>query len=475
MIDAHGILIDRTSKTPLHRQLEAALRNAILQGQLVPGERVLSSRELQIHLGLSRNSILNALQQLHAEGYLITRRRVGTFVSAHAQRLLTAPTAQAAAPIVPSDNAARFSSIGTLALNLQRTAPFRPGVPALNLFPTAQFRRGFAPSSWTPELLDYDGPFGYVPLRNVIAQRLKQTRGMSCSYDDVIITGGAQRAFSLIAQILLNKGDVAIVEDPCYPAIRAVLHAQRARIVGARVDDSGIMVSSFEKRRAKVAWVTPSHQYPTTAVMSLERRFALLRWATKNDAWIVEDDYDSEFNYTNRPQPALRALDGGNRVIYVGTFSKVLSPALRVAYVVVPMSLRAVFESAHQVTGGTPSTILQAALARFVEDGYLGRHIGKMRGIYDERRRFVAEEFSRIAGAMFRVVDSRAGLHFIAELPNSADDTGLTKRALAKGLVLPSVSSYYYENRPRKGVVVGYAATSVTQARSAMKILSTVL
>ncbi len=473
-MNPHGILINRKSNVPLHRQLESALRDAILSGDLAPGERVLSSRELQTHLGLARNSILDALAQLYAEGFLVTKRGIGTFVAPHV-RALARGTAKRTAPNTPSSNVAHYLSIGAMAANVRTAAPFRPGMPALDLFPAEQFRRALASSGWSVNVVDYDHPFGYEPLRAAIAQRLRQTRGIVCSEKNVVITSGAQHAFSIIAHVLVDKGDVAIVEDPGYSNIRAALLAQRARVVGAPVDDSGIVVSSFQRRRAKLVCVTPSHQYPTGAVLTLERRLALLEWAEKNDGWIVEDDYDCEFNYTNQPQPALQGLDGGRRVIYVGTFSKVLSPALRVAYAVVPNALLAIFEAVHLVSGGAPSTIIQASLARFIEAGALSRHIARTRAIYDERRQLVASELSRLAGSTFYVRDSRAGLHFVADLPNELSDVAFTERALSRGLVVPALSSYYYDNPPRNGVVIGYAATSIPQARSAIKSLVSAL
>ena len=470
-----GILINRQSRVPLHRQLESALRDAILRGDLSPGERLLSSRELQTHLGLSRNSILDALGQLHAEGYLVTERGVGTFVSEHVQQAQTALSIHPEAASIPSENVQLHMSVAELAANLQQTFPFRPGMPALDLFPAEQFRRGFSASAWTTDILDYDRPFGHMPLRAAIAQRLRQTRGIVCSEDDVIISGGAQQAFTLCAQVLIDKGDTAILEDPGYPNIRATFLANQARVVGAPVDESGIVVSFFAHLRAKVACITPSHQYPTGAILSLERRFALLDWAARHGAWIIEDDYDSEFNYTKRPQPALQGLGGGGRVIYVGTFSKVLSPALRVAYIVVPKSLRAAFEAAQRVTGAAPSTILQAAVAKFIEMGGLARHIAKVRSVYDERRQFVTAELARLAGSIFHVRDSRAGLHFVAELPESIQDTVLSERASQKGLVLPALSSHYFENPPRNGVIIGYAATPIPQAREAIGALVSLL
>jgi GntR family transcriptional regulator/MocR family aminotransferase len=472
-MDARAILVNRKASVPLHRQLEGALRNAILTGQLAAGERILSSRELQTHLGLSRNTIQDALGQLHAEGYLVTVRGVGTFVAEHAQRRPERRSADEAQSVVPSEAAAGFLSLHPLAANLQAPVPFRPGLPALDLFPATKFKRCFNTTDWTAAMLDYPPTFGAPALREAVAQRLQQTRGVICDPDQILITAGAQAAFTLIAKVTLRKNDLAVIENPGYPNVRAVLLAPGARLFAAPVDDAGIDVSSFEKRRAKLAYVTPSHQYPSGAVLSLERRFALLEWAGKHDAWIVEDDYDSEFNYTNRPQPALQGLGEGRRVIYTGTFSKVLSPALRIAYLVVPRALRAAFEAAQQVTSGSPDMLLQLALARFMELGHLSRHIAKMRKVYDERRIFVAAELAKI-GAL-RIRDSRAGLHFIAELPAEVRDAEISQRAASVGLVVPPLSGYFHGKAARNGLVIGYAATPVRHASRAVGALDRVL
>lgn len=320
-------------------------------------------------------------------------------------------------------------------------------------------------------MLDYARVFGHEGLRSAIARRVQQTRGVVCSPDQILVTGGAQSAFSLICRVLLAAGDAAIIEDPGYSNVRAVLLTCGARIIAAPVDEGGIKVSSFAKRKAKLAYVTPSHQYPSGAVLSLDRRFALLDWAAEHDGWIIEDDYDSEFNYTERPQPALQGLGNGERVIYVGTFSKVLSPALRIAYLVLPRPLLAAFEAASQVSGGPPDMFVQAALARFMDDGHFGRHIARMRKVYDERRRFVSGELNALGGGAFTIRDTRAGLHFVAELPTEVDDLAFSGRAAQHGIIAPALSSYYYGPARRNGIVIGYASSAIEDARPAVAIL----
>ena len=464
-----GISIDRRSSVPLHRQLERAFRDAILGGRLQPGDRILSSRELCVHLGLARNTILDALGQLEAEGYLVTTRGVGTFVAESIHRVAgPRGSSKTDRDIAPSTAAVDLLNASALAAKPGDALPVRPGVPDLESFPLAFVRRCFNGQRLRPQLLDYSDISGDEHLREAIAERLQQTRGIACTPDEVLITSGAQAAFSLIARVLLGRRDAVVVEDPGYPNARAAFLAGGARIVAVPVDDSGIVVSAFIKRAARCAVVTPSHQYPTGAVLSLERRFAILDWALAHDAWIVEDDYDSEFNYTGRPQPALASLDGGRRVLYVGTFSKVLAPALRIGYMVVPRTLRAAFAAAQRVTGEGPSPLLQRALAAFVRGGGFARHITKMRTLYDGRRRFTSAEFAHAFTGFACVRDTRAGLHFVLALPATIRDASVSAAAAQAGIVVPALSTYFHGVPRANGLVVGFASTPPLEAKRAI-------
>lgn len=470
-----GILVNRKLDVPLHRQLAAAIRDAIHNGKLKPGERLLSSRELQHHLGLSRNTVVEALDQLHAEGYLRTVRGVGTFVT---DTIARTPAARRSRRITvaPSAAAKAYLTAAPLTDSLGPVAAFRPGVPALDLFPAGQFKRCFRAQDWSIDRLDDPDPLGFRPLREAIARRLGQTRGVACDAGQILITSGVPAALALVATVLVQPRDTAIMEDPGYPNARAVLEGKEVLAVPARVDRDGVDPTLFPRKGARLVYVTPSHQYPSGAVLSLERRLALLKWAETHDAWIVEDDYDSEFNYTGRPHPALHGLAGGRRVIYFGTLSKALSPALRVAYLVVPPELRRAVEAAHRVSGNVQNTIVQAALARFLDDGYFARHITKMRKVYDERRRFVASSLGAAAGGRFTIRDSRAGLHFIAELPSDVPDVAFSAAARRRGVIVPPFSRYFWGNgRPENGIVVGFAATPPAKARAAVAALASLV
>ncbi len=455
----------------MHRQIEIALRDAILSGRLKAGERLLASRELQRHFGVSRNTVVAALAQLQGEGYLVTIHGSGTFVAevidAPANTLLD----QEEEEFAPIATQALFNG-ASFAANEGPALPFRPGIPALDLFPSALFKRSLS-SALTNSVLDYPDAFGNISLREQISTRLQQTRGIACSHEQIAIVTGAQAAFDLIARVLVASGDHVIVEDPGYPNIRGIFAAQHVQVVPVPVDEFGLRVELLSRNAAQLVYVTPSHQYPTGAVLPLDRRLALLNWAAQHRAWIIEDDYDSEFNYTGRFQPALHSLDDGRRTLYVGTFSKVLAPGLRTAYIVLPKPLVKVFEAALTVNSASPPSVLQQALAVFIERGFLGRHVANMRKVYDERRRLLTDELSR--RLHWSVVDSKTGLHFIARLPRDVDDASISAQAEREGIIVPALSKYFYGAASNSGLVFGYAATPFPAAKSAVTRLASML
>ncbi len=469
-----GIVVDRSRKVPLQRQLECSLRDAILSGRMRAGERVLSSRELQTHLGLSRNTIVNAIAQLSAEGYLESIQGVGTFV---AETAVASPrsvlrTQRHEATVLPSEFATRSLGVRDLATNLSGSVPFRPGTPALDLFPAATFHQCLRAGATSSNVMDYPAPGGELQLREAIAQRLRQTRGVACSPDQIFVTGGAQAAYALIAHVMLERGSRVLTEEPGYPSGRARFIAVGADVISVAVDRYGLDVASIAGVSATLAHVSPSHQYPTGAIMPLERRFALLDWAEKHRSWILEDDYESEFNYAGSAHPAMFGLGDGERTIYLGTFSKAMSPALCVAYVVVPGSLRAAFEAVHLISGAQPSSIIQRALAKFIVDGFFARHITRMRKIYDERRKAMAVEFIRAFGGAAQIHDTKAGLHFTVAFPAEIPDVTFAERAGQAGYIVPALSSYYRGATNANGIVVGYAATSIESGRRAVRDLA---
>lgn len=449
-----GIVLDDSSEIPLHRQLMTVFRDAILTGKMQPGERVLSSRELCAHFGISRNTALTALGQLQAEGYLVTVQGSGTFV------------AEVTAPTVRENDGREFKEV------LAGATPFRPGIPDLDSFPVALFKRSLSTLEWTQGLLDNPRSWTDDRLKTAIVQRLQQTRGVVCSPDQVFIVPSTLYAVSLIARALLGAGDDVAIEEPGCPAIRSALLALDTQVVPVAVDDEGIDVDALTRRRTALAFITPSHQYPTGALLSLERRFALLDWASQREAWIVENDYDSEFNYTRRPQPALQGLDEGRHVLYLGSFSKVLSPSIRLAYLIAPRALCPALRTVHQATAGYASPIIQAAVAAFMERGHLARHVAKMRTIYDERRRFLS---SALGNAGLQVRDWGTGLHFTADLPERLNDSYISARALERGIAVPALSGCFHGRSTMNGLLFGFAATPLPAARTAVEKLLEVL
>lgn len=446
--------LDDNSEIPLHRQLMTVFRDAILTGKMQPGERVLSSRELCAHFGISRNTALTALGQLQAEGYLVTVQGSGTFVAD-----VTASTAR-------ENDDRQFKEV------LGGAIPFRPGIPDLDSFPVALFKRSLSTLEWSEGLLDNPRSSSNDRLRTAIVQRLQQTRGVVCSPHQVFIVPSTLYAVSLIARALLSTGGDVAIEEPACPAIRSALLALGTQVVPIVVDDEGIDVDALMQRRTAAAFITPSHQYPTGALLSLERRFALLDWASQRGAWIVENDYDSEFNYTRRPQPSLQGLDEGRHVLYLGSFSKVLSPSIRIAYLIAPRALCPALRAVHQATAGYASPIIQAAVAAFMERGHLARHVTKMRAIYDERRRFLS---SALGNAGLQVRDWGTGLHFTADLPERLNDREISARALDRGIAVPPLSGCFHGRATMNGLLFGFAATPIPAAKAAVEKLLEVL
>jgi GntR family transcriptional regulator/MocR family aminotransferase len=485
--------LDRSSAVPLYRQLYEGLREGILAGTLPAGSRLPSVRALVRELKVSRNTVEGALAQLSAEGYLEARIGSGTYVSgALPDDALRAGRARGTARgrVLPggsgpvgreglSRRGATLAGTPVSASGRRRATeprPFRPAVPAIEEFPLKVWRR-LAGEFWRRPprgSLGYGEPAGYRPLRMAIAEHLRAYRAVRCSWEQVIVVSGSQQALDLCARLLLDEGDRAWIEDPCYLGARAALSANGARLVPVPVDDDGLDVASGETQApdARLACVTPSHQYPTGATMSLSRRLALLAWASRTGAWVLEDDYDGEFRYSGRPLSSLQGLDDEGRVIYVGTFSKVLSPALRIGYAVVPPGLVDAFQHARAVTDRHPPVPEEAILAEFVAEGHFARHLRRMRGLYAERQQaLVAAADAGLAG-LLEVRPSGAGLHLVGRLPDGADDVAISGSLAAGGVEAPSLSAHRFSMSGTPGLVLGYAAFDETAIRDGVERLA---
>lgn len=480
------VALDSTSPDPLHRQLYLKLRNAIFAGRISPGAQIPSSRELARELGVARNTVLNAVEQLIAEGYLQGEHGSGTYVNRtlpddtlRVSRLQVS-TAKSTRENYPLSLRSRgLTTISALLPSAGRPKPFHPAVPAVDAFPfhlwaklvQKQWRRN--PS----DLLGFGEPAGYLPLRRAIAAYVTVARAVRCEAEQVIIVSGAQQALDLASRLVIDPGDPVWIEEPGYPGARAVLLAAGARLVPVPVDEEGLNVQAGISRKAsaRLAYVTPSHQFPLGFTMTLARRLELITWAHRARAWILEDDYDSEYRYTSRPMPALQGLDPGGRVIYVGTFSKVLFPSLRLGYLVAPAELVDDFIAARTVVSGQPPLIEQAVLTEFITEGHFGRHLRRMRALYEERQAIFLFEAKRRLTDFVDVRASGAGMHAIGLLPRGVDDRAVARVAAAQEVETIPLSGFYRGPEKQSGLMLGFAAFSEPELRRGMDRLGQAL
>lgn len=478
------LALDRTSEEPLYRQLYFAIREAILEGRLRPGTRLPSTRSLATDLDVSRNTVVIAFDQLLAEGYVEGRTGAGTYVSATLpEDLLTAHPGQAAKTDAAAPARSRLSERGRFlagirTMSFSQPLPFSPALPELARFPFDDWARLLAKHWRYPkhEFLVGGDAAGYAPLREAIAAYLGAARAVSCGPDQVLIVSGSQQALDLATRVLIDPGDEVWIEDPGYAGIRGALLASGALLAPVPLDAEGMSVATGRRRApaARLAIVTPSHQYPLGITMSLTRRLELLDWARGADAFVIEDDYDSEYRYAGRPLAALQGLDGDGRVIYIGTFSKVMFPGLRLGYVVVPRDLVDAFRGVRQLVDTHPSSVAQAALADFIAEGYLAAHVRRMRSLYAERQAAFLAELQKRLGDRLAVAPDESGMHLIGYLDDAVDDAALSRAAAERGVVASALSRLYIDAPPRKGLMLGYAGVAEPTMRRAVATLARV-
>jgi GntR family transcriptional regulator/MocR family aminotransferase len=475
--------LDESSATPLFRQLYQALREAALSGQLAAGVRLPPTRALAAELGVSRNTVLNAYEQLLAEGYLVGRVGSGTYVAPDLPDALLEARARPA-ELRPSRRGGLLSRRGAVLAGVQRNVtsrdgqqrPVRPGVPALDAFPRAEWmrltRKHGRHLPWN--LLDYGESAGYRPLRNAIAVHVRTARAVRCDADQVVIVSGTQQAVDLCARLLLDPGDAVWIEDPGHVGTRSALIGAGVRVIPVAVDAEGLDVEDGIRRepRARLCCVTPSHQYPLGATLSLPRRLALLEWARRADARIIEDDYDSEFRYTGRPLASLQGQDNDGRVIYVGTFSKALFPSLRLGYLVAPPDLVDAFVTARALADGHSPLLTQAVLTDFFTEGHFARHVRRMRAIYAERQDALLRAARRELGDKLQVAPSATGLHLVAWLRRGVDDRMASAAAAGCGVEAPPISAYRVRPSRRGGLLLGYGGVSPRLIRDGVRALA---
>jgi GntR family transcriptional regulator / MocR family aminotransferase len=474
--------------SPLYQQLYTHLRLSILTGKLKGGTKLPSTRRLAEELGVSRNTVVNAYEQLLAEGYLETASGSGTFIARvlpeHLLRTPVQPVPRTTEETAPPQ--ARFSrhARSQMAAPRQQSSlakhdavpPFAAGAPALDAFPYKVWSRLVTRHARriSGDTIAYQKLIGYRPLREAIASHVTMSRRVQCTAEQVIIVSGSQSGLDLASRLFLDPGDQVWLEDPGYLGARGALLGVGARIIPVPVDDEGLNVEEGMKRApdAKLAFVTPSHQFPLGVTMSLQRRLALLDWAKRSGAYILEDDYDSEYRFEGRPLPALQALDDAGRVVYIGTFSKVLFPSLRIGYLIVPPELVEGFITVrHNVDIHVPH-LEQAVLADFIAEGHFTQHLRRMRKLYAERRAALLEA---VRDLPLDVQAPPAGIHCVGWLQAGVDDVAVTQEAAAYGLELWPVSMFSMEPPTRGGIVLGYGAFAPETIKEGVRRLERVL
>lgn len=483
-----SIVLDRQKEAPLHWQLYDHLRALILDGRLRAGARLPSSRTLARDLGISRNTVTTAFDQLFAEGYLSGRIGSGSFVSDELPE-----DALSARPNDLGDDASerrgtrrlglskRGARLATMRRNPQgrRTPAFATGLPDLESFPFDVWSRLMTKAWRRPprELLAHTESAGYLPLRAAIVEYLRTARGVRCDPTQVIVVSGIQQAITLACNILMDEGDTALMEEPGYPGVRGALLGSGIRIATAPVDEEGLDIDIGEQNapEARLVCVAPSNQYPLGVTMTLARRLKLLDWAQRRDGWVLEDDYDSEFRYAGRPLAALQGLDRDDRVVYAGSFSKVMFPSLRIGYLVVPPDLAEPFQAARGALDDHPSTIAQPALAAFIEEGHFAAHLRRMRKLYQERRSALIEALEMQFGRSVTVGPSEAGMHLLmhlgADFLPDLDDRSIQAAAAKHGVTTAALSAYYAHDNTARGLVLGYSAVPTDAMASAVSRL----
>jgi GntR family transcriptional regulator / MocR family aminotransferase len=470
------VTLDPGRKIPMYGQLYEWFRRAILGGQLRPGQRVPSTRNLAAELGISRIPVSSAYEQLHAEGYFETFVGAGTCVARSipddalkpAERKFAGPSRPISRSKAPHRISLRVTSMLLPPQSwLDNLGAFRVSLPALEHFPMDAWSRLVHRHlrKQTRRLMAYNDAMGYLALREAIAEYLGTVRAVRCEPSQILVTTGSQQGLQLSAHVLLDSGDRVWIEEPGYHGARHALMMAGARLVPVPVDHQGLDVEQGIRRdpEARAVYITPSHQYPLGMTMSATRRMLLLNWAARSGAWIIEDDYDSEYRFGERPIASLQSLDSGARVIYVGTFNKVMFPALRLGYLVVPRDLVPAFSAARDATDVFSSTLYQAAMTDFIREGHFARHIRRMRILYMQRRTWLVEAIHRHLGEELEVVGAEAGMHLVALFERGVSDVAIARKAARMGVSAMPLSACYLKPPARGGLVLGYGGTDARQ------------
>ena len=479
------IAVDRKAAKPLHRQIYDAYRVRILGRSLRAGQQIPSSRMLAADLGISRIPVLGAYAQLLAEGYFESRVGAGTFVSSSLPDQWTSVNDLAAGSEAAQSGPRVLSRASEFLAGRERvpwtygSGAFSVGQLAFDHFPfqawsnlVARHARKVRASA-----LNYSDPMGSKDLRETIATYVRTSRAVHCEARQIMIVSGSQQALDLSARVLLDPKSPVWIEDPGYELMRHAFAMACCQLIPVPVDAEGMNVAAGIQRcrKARAAYVTPSHQYPLGVTMSASRRLQLLDWAHNTGAWIIEDDYDSEYRYQSMPIASLQGLDRGSRVIYIGTFSKTLFPSLRLGYMVIPADLIDRFAAVRRAADLCPPHLHQAAVADFINEGHFARHIRKTRLVYSERRSALVDALHGEFGARLEILGAEAGMHLVMTLPTKSNDRQISARAARENLWLWPLSTAYLGNHVRQGLILGFGSTKATEMPAAVSRLSKVL
>lgn len=468
-LDGHG---------PLCMQVTRALKLAMANGRLPPGARLPASRELARALDLSRTTVVAAYERLRAEGYLAGKVGSGTYVAPSRRNPATATAAPRCAIPPQSAYGRRLRHVEGASSPFGRRLPgirysFAFSQPSVNPVLTSQWARELARAA--PYVKpNYPRPEGLAELREAVCQHIGRTRGVVCTAENILITAGAQQAFSLLCDVLLDPGDEVVIEEPHYFNARAIFLMKGARLVPIDVDGEGLRTPDLPRSIPKLIYVTPSHQCPTGAVLSRTRRLELLEYAQRGDAWICEDDYDGEFRHEGRPVESLQSMDGGSRVIYVGSFSKTVFPSLRLGYLVVPAGLREDFVKAKWVSDFSCSPFEQSALAGLIANGGYDRHLRLTTRKLAQRRAVLRESLRECCGRRVEVTEAGSGMHLLAWLDGAsrADGQAITRLAMERGLALFPVEHFYVTPPDRAGFLLGFSTMGPKDIREAVRLFA---
>lgn len=464
--------LQRDAREPLNRQLYRTLRDAIIAGQLATDRPLPPSRALAESLHIARNTVLHAYEQLVAEGYLQTRPGAGTFVSFAADAPPAAIAVKQPGNAAPGLSQRGIALLAAMPQTGREHAAFSPGLPDLQAFPWFLWQRLLlqAHRDTPPADFGYRVEGGHPALKTALAQYLPLSRGVNCSADNILITGGTQQSFDLIARTVTELGDSVWMEEPGYPGARSAWLANGLQLCAAALDRDGLTWPTPAETTPRLIYVTPSHQYPLGSVMSLARRQALLAEAGRHGAWIVEDDYDSEFRHGGRPLAAMQGLDKNGQVLYLGTFSKVMFPALHLGYIVAPPALIVPLRKLQKALWREGNYAEQAALAAFISEGHFTAHLRRMRILYAQRQ----EKLRNILAAQlpgWPVHGGDAGMHMALQLPDGLDDQAVSRDLTALGITAVPLSDYCHNTPPFPGLVLGYAGVQdVELVRAAVRL-----